>query len=726
MGAAGTPFLAAQTDVTTYHNDNARTGQYLTETLLTPASVQPGLFGKRFTYTVDGEVYAQPLYLSRVLIPGRGLHDVVYAATGHDSVYAFDADDPTGANAAPLWQVSFLNEAAGVTTVPSSDVNCTVIYPELGITGTPVIDAAAGTMYVIAETREPGPAYVFRLHALDVTSGAERPGSPVVIEAPGFVTAAHKHRGALLLANGTVYTSWSSHCDIGEYHGWLIAYDAATLQRTGVYNTTPQGNGASFWSGGGGPAADANGNLFVVSANGDFDANAGGTDYGDSVIKLSPNGLTVSDFFTPFNQLFLDGLDLDLGSSDAVLLPDSAGNAAHPHVLATAGKEGRVYLLDRDNLGHAQVSNDAGALAADPLFTTAILGSMAWFNGSLYVAGKNAPLESFAVSDAALNGTAIAKSSRLSGDLGAVPSISANGDRNGIAWTVTSDSVLAAFDATDLSELYDSSVQTGDELDSFVEFAVPTPANGKVYVGTIGSLSVYGALAPATPSIGAVANAASYSQKAVAPGSLVAIFGTALALNTAAAPSVPLPISLNDVSVTFNGIPAPLLYVSATQINAEVPAATPAGPVQVIVRVAGAASAPFSIPIQAAAPGIFLSAGVAAALDQDGLVNSAVHPAAAASIVSVFLTGDDDLDSNSVDGDPGSGQPASASGGTPEVVATLGGEAAALSYAGPAPGYAGLIQINMKIPALPAGVYPLVVTIDGQPSNIASLYVNGL
>src|SRR5579863_2048030 len=278
----------AQTGVLTYHNDNARTGRDLNEILLTPSNVKSGLFGKRLLRIGDEPVYAQPLYLPRVNIAGKGFHNVIFFATGHDTLYAFDADDDTGSNAEPLWQTSFIDPANGVTAVPAADVACDVIWPELGIIGTPVIDPVAGTIFLIAETKEPGPQYVFRLHAIDVSNGMERPDSPVVIQPPGFVPLAHKQRAALLLSNGVLYSPWSSNCDLGSYHGWVLAHDPSTLKLLNVFSDTPNGNGASFWNGGAGPAADASGNIYVVSANGDFNAGSGGTSYGDSVLKLEP------------------------------------------------------------------------------------------------------------------------------------------------------------------------------------------------------------------------------------------------------------------------------------------------------------------------------------------------------------------------------------------------------------------------------------------------------
>src|SRR5580658_8967464 len=300
-----------QVSVLTYHNDLARTGQNLNETILTPAAVSSGQFGQLFTDALDGQVYAQPLYVPQLNIPNKGTYNVIFVVTEHDSVYALDAD---GNAAAPLWHVSFIDPASGVITVPAASLTCTVITPEIGITGTPVIDASSGTLYVVAMTLEQfGQTYVQRLHALDIATGAEKPGSPVEIAAsvPGtgdgnttvtFQPWLYKERPGLLLLNGVVYTSWSSHCDSGNYHGWMIGYAAKTLQQVAACTSTPNWEAGSFWQSGAAPAADANGNIYVVSGNGTFDADSGGSDLGESVIKLSTsNGLTAADYFTPFN-----------------------------------------------------------------------------------------------------------------------------------------------------------------------------------------------------------------------------------------------------------------------------------------------------------------------------------------------------------------------------------------------------------------------------------------
>jgi uncharacterized protein (TIGR03437 family) len=716
---------AAQTSVVTYHNDNARTGQYLSEILLTPANVKPGSFGKRFSLPVDGAVYAQPLYLPRVKVAGKGLHNVLYVATGHDSLYAFDADDNSGANAQPLWKASFIDPARGIEPVPADDVGCQVIWPELGIVGTPVIDAAAGTIYLIAETKEPQNQYVFRLHAIDVTSGAERSGSPVVIQPPGFIPLSHKQRTALLLSKGVVYSSWGSNCDLGNYHGWVLAHDARTLKPVGVFNDSPDGNASSFWNGGAGPAADADGNIYVVSANGDFTAGSGGRDYGDSVVKLSPSPrMSVTDFFTPFNQDTLNLLDVDLGSTGVVLLPDAAGSPAHPHLLFTVGKEGRLYLLDRDDLGRAQQGSDASALASLLVLTHSVFGTAAYFNGSIYMAPELAPLVAFPVAGAVLRSTPSATASNSTGVLGASPSLSANGSQNGIVWIISSDSggTLRAYDAANLTELYNSNALSVDRLGVFTEFSVPTVAASKVYAGTAGSVAVYGELASDPPAIAAVTNAASYSTTAISPGALISLFGSGLAPDTATTPGVPLPLSLADVAVTINGVPAPVLYVSAHQVNAQVPFGILPGPATVVVRVTGVPSPAFTNTVQPAAPGIFTHAqGQAAVLNADGSVNTSANPAVVGTIVSLFLTGQGPVAQPVEDGDaPAAGTAVSA---TLPASATIGGVPADVRYAGLAPLYPGLAQMNLQIPPLASGTYPVVVKIGGVASNAAQLTV---
>ena len=357
---------AGGTSVLTFHNDNARDGANLTETTLTPANVNPTNFGKVASFAVDGYVYAQPLYASNLNVPGVGAKGVVFVATEHDSVYAFDAGAPTGA--APLWHDSFINPAAGVTTVPQADVISTDIAPEIGITGTPVIDAATNTLYVVAKTKEVTggvTSYVQRLHALDATTGAEKFGGPVVISAtvPGtgdgsvngavtFDPLRENQRSGLLLSNGVLYAAWASHGDNGPYHGWVMAYNAATLQQLAVFNASPDDGEAGIWMNGCGPSADAAGNLYLASGNGDFDANtAGGSSYGDSAIKLSPaslsgGGLAVSGLFQPLQPSHAQRhrRGLRLGRHDA---PARLGGLRRPPQPHDRRRQGRPDLPAR-------------------------------------------------------------------------------------------------------------------------------------------------------------------------------------------------------------------------------------------------------------------------------------------------------------------------------------------------------------------------------------------
>ena len=717
----------AQVQVVTYHNDNARTGQNLDELLLSPSNVKAGAFGKRFTQTVDGNVLAQPLYLPAVYIPGKGIHNVVYVATGHDSLYAFDADNATGPNAAPLWHVSFLDAASSVTSVPAADVNCFVAGTELGIVGTPVIDPATLTLYLVAETKEAGSRYVFRLHAISASNGAEKPGSPVEIQAAGFVPLQYKQRGALLLSRGVVYTSWGSNCDIEPYHGWILAFDASTLSLISVFNVTPDGAKGSFWNAGGGPAADADGNVYHMSANGDFD---GVKNFGDSFLRFSPApNMAISDYFTPFNQALLDVDDIDVGSSEPLLLPDSAGNAEHPHLVVGAGKEGRIYLLDRDHLGHAQYNVDSLAVQSLPELGHSLFGSMAYFEGHLYIATEYSPLRAYTIANASVGSAPSSSSSFQSNLLGAVPSISANAASDGIVWISPYDAsgLLQAYDAADLSkQLYSSATMPGDAPGSWAEFCVPTIADGKVFLGTANALIAYGLLNPATPVVAAAANAGSFQPDNAAPGALVSIFGSTLSLATASASAVPLPTSLADTTVTVNGLPGRLLYVSPTQINVELPYIIPPGPVSFVVTSAGAASTPFATHVSPAAPGIFTSAdGQAAALDNDDPASAidADHPAKVGSVVSLFFTGLGAVDIPVHAGEPGPLSPLAKA--VAKVAATVGGQPATIQFAGLAPGYAGLAQVNLVVPPLATGVYPVIIVVGDAVSNSALLNVSG-
>lgn len=730
--------LAAQVNVLTWQYDNTRAGANLNEIILTPANVNVARFGKLFSQPVDGQVYAQPLYVADVNIAGKGSHNTVFVATEHDSVYAFDADNASDANASPLWHVSFLNESEGVTTVPASDVGCGQVDPELGVTGTPVIDVATGTLYVVAMTKEQAggaPQYVQRLHALDIRSGAEKPGSPVVVQAtyPGtgeggstlvFAPKNYKQRPGLLLLNGVVYTAWSSHCDIGRYHGWLIGYDAQTLQQVSVYNNTPDGNQGSFWGGNAGPAVDNAGNIYLVAGNGAFDAQNGGRDLGESYIKLSaPGGLAVKDYFAPFNFANLNSRDLDIGSAGVALLSDEAGSQAHPHLMVGAGKEGRIYLLDRDDLGKWRSGSDSQIVQSIPGAIGPLFGNPAYFNRTVYFCGSGDNLKAFAISNASMIATPASQSATSFPSPGCVPSISASGSLNGIVWALDRGGLLRAYDAPNLAhELYNSNQNpTRDSLGATVKFTAPMIANGKVYAGTQSALAVYGLLAGSTAPL-TVTNAAGGQQGFVAPGSIISIYGSGLASDTESAAGYPLPKTLGNAAVTVNALSAPLYYVRAAQINAQIPFETPAGTATVTVSINGVPVGSADVTVQSTAPGLFLLAGpTAAVLNQDGSVNSATQPASAGSVIAAYVTGLGGVSNPVPTGASAPATPLSSTTGS--VSASFGGQNAFVQFAGLAPGFAGLYQVNVEVPALPPGQYALQIAIGNVASNTAPVAI---
>ena len=510
--SASAKVTAAYVGVLMYHNDVGSTGQNLNETILKPSNVNATQFGKLFSYPVDGAVYAQPLYVQSVTIPSQGAHNVVYVATQHDSVYAFDAD---GKSPNPLWHVSFLN-SPGVVPVPAPAPN---LYPglEIGIPSTPVIDGATGTLYVVAYTFEPPGVYVYRLHALDITTGAEKFGSPVVVQGTvsgtgvasdgeghvAFVPGKHLQRAALLLSNGTLYLAFASHDDSLPFNGWLFAFDSQMLKQTGVFNSAPNAWGAGIWQSGAGPVADAAGNVYLTTGNGAFDASMGGQDYGDSVVQFPPGGvLNVSGYFTPFDQANLAEGDLDLASGGVLVVPDQAG--PHPHLLIAGGKEGTVYVLDREDLGGYNPQDNSQIVQSVPKATTVgFFCTPAFWENNIYYMGIYDSLKQYQLTNGLLS-TPVAQSSAGFQYPGATPSISANGSTNGIVWAIDTSAnaqragpaVLHAFDATNVGqELYNTNqAATRDQPGGAVKFAVPTIFNGKVYIGTTSELDVYGLL----------------------------------------------------------------------------------------------------------------------------------------------------------------------------------------------------------------------------------------
>jgi hypothetical protein len=503
----------SQVAVATQHNDNYRTGQNTSETILTTANVNKTKFGKLFSQTVDGYVYAQPLYVPNVNIAGKGTHNVVYVATEHDSLYAFDADNNAGANTKPLWQVSFIDPAHGINVVTSGDVGCTDLVPEIGITGTPAIDLSTQTMYLVTKTKENG-KFVHKVHAIDITSGGEKFGGPVVVQATfkgtadGSNTVAfdpfrEAQRPGLLVQNGLVYVGWASHCDIGPYHGWVMAYDAKTLQQKSVWNATPNGGLGGFWQSGAGLAADTRNLLYLPSGNGTFDQDQKGKDYGDSIIKIgfsTAGKLVAKDYFTPHDQQFLSDTDTDLGSGGALLIPDRPGKK-NPLLLVQAGKEGTIYLINRNHMGKFNPNDDNQIVQNLPGAVGGMWSMPAFWNNSVYFGGVGDNLKMFSFDPVAglLSTTPSSNSSTFFNYPGTTPSISANGTSNGIVWALQTESnpeVLHAYDATNLStELYNTAQNaTRDKVGNSVKFVVPTVANGKVYVPAQKQISVYGLL----------------------------------------------------------------------------------------------------------------------------------------------------------------------------------------------------------------------------------------
>jgi hypothetical protein len=508
--------------VATYHNDNLRAGQNTVETVLTPDNVNARRFGKLYSFPVDGYVYAQPLYMPQVAIPGNGIHNIVIVATQHDSVYAFDAD---AAAPAPLWKASFINPDAGITPLSSSDVNASDIVPEIGITSTPVIDIGSGTLYVVAATKENGVFY-HRLHALDMTSGAEKFGGPRIIQAtyPGvaqdgndgvlsFASNFQLQRAGLLLSKGKIYIAFASNADYGLYHGWVIAYDATTMRQAGAWVTTPDGYQGGIWMSGCGPSADKDGNIYLSIANGPFDAfgEHPGNNVGDSIVKLRPSaqGLRLADFFTPYNQAKLAREDMDLGSTGVLLLPDQPG--AYPHLAVASGKNGHIYVMNRNRLGgyYPGAKSNSQLVQEIPGQLKQQMGTPAYWNGRIYFGAGISPqtdsIKAFGVRNGALSATPVSQTAAIFHITRSTVSISANGNSNGIVWAVDNDAyyttpqgpaVLHAYDARNLGrELYNSNQHGArDDPGQAAKFTVPTVANGKVFVGTANQLSVFGLL----------------------------------------------------------------------------------------------------------------------------------------------------------------------------------------------------------------------------------------
>jgi outer membrane protein assembly factor BamB len=499
---------APPTDVVTYKNDVARTGQNLTESVLKPVNVSAATFGLLRLLQVDGKVDAQPLYLSQLNV-GAATYNVVFVVTEHDSVYAFDSDSGT-----TLWHVSVLGSGESL----SDSHGCGQIVPEIGITSTPVIDRNAGphgALYLVAMSKDASSNYHQRLHALDVTTGAELFGGPTEITATyptasgstSFNPGQYAERAALLLAGGTLYTAWTSHCDAQPYSGWVIGFDPATLARTKVLNVAPNSHdtGPAIWMSGGGPAADTAGNVYLLTGNGAFetsmDANGfpSGQDYGNSFLRLAGSGpFVVADYFTMSNEVAESSADLDLGSGGGMLLPDmtDAGGTVR-HLMVGAGKDGNLYVVDRDSMGRFNSSGNQIWQELDGALPSGIYSTPAYFNGFVFYGDNGATLKAFAVTNARLSATPASQTSTQFGRPGTAAAVSANGTANGIVWAHenASSAVLHAYDATNLAhELYNSTQATGgrDSFGTGNKFITPTIADGKVFVGTTNGVAVFG------------------------------------------------------------------------------------------------------------------------------------------------------------------------------------------------------------------------------------------
>lgn len=565
-----TRLVLSDVSVLQYRNDDGNTGQNLLETTLTPSNVNPTDFGELYQYPVDGFVYAQPLYMANLAIPGQGTHNVVFVATENDSVYAFDADGNVGASGTPIWHDSFIDPAAGITTLDEYDVfGVSDLVPQVGITATPVIDPPTGAIYVVTKTKdmEDGVEHaVQELHALNVATGAEMFGGPVTIadttvnpdgsytynSGPSvagtgdgsvngvltFNALSQNERAALVLNNGVVYLSYSSHGDSYPNHGWILGYNAQTLQQTAVFCTTPNGSDGTIWGSGEGLAVDSQGNMYFVTGNGTFDTTLvpGSSDpsiefpsegdYGDSVVKIAadptstasnPNingwGLKVLDYFTPSDQESLNDNDTDYGSGGPLLLP---ATVTGPQVLLTAGKEGTIFVIDTDTgkMGEYSSSSNNVYQEIQNQLASGMWGTPVNFNGSVYYGPVNGNLEAFALqANNTLSSSPSSTSPESFGYPGADPAISANGSSDGILWAVDNSAyggqgpaVLYAYDATDLAnELYNSTdAGTRDQAGGAVKFTNPIITNGMVYVGGEYTLTIYGLLAgvvvPAEPS----------------------------------------------------------------------------------------------------------------------------------------------------------------------------------------------------------------------------------
>ncbi len=727
----------AQVNVLNVNYDNHQTGANLQETSLTPQMNWTN-FGKAGIYPVDGQVYAQPLYVTGVTT-GGATYNAVYVATMNNSIFAFNADAPQ--SPAPLWQVNL------GTAVPAGLFNFTDILPEIGILGTPAIDAVHQVLYAVADTLPSAASNpVFQLHALSLADGHEMYGGPVQIAASAPGTGAGSSNGSiafnaywqlqrpgLMLANGVLYIAFGSHADAGNYQGWMLAYNPSTLQEQAVYNSAPNGRQAAFWHSGRAPAIDGAGDVFAATGNGDWD---GVSNFGESVLHLSGLNLALLDWYTPEDWSNLNAQDWDVGSAGLILIPGT-------NYLLSGGKSGLLYLVNYDSMGHLG-ANTTSAVQGVQVNTWGLFDMVLWNNPSsgpvVYEYDPAGSLKAFQIVNNQINSTIISEYSPDNPSIYAGLSLSANGGQNGIVWLVTGNpntdddpATLYALDASNLDRvLWDSDLNgSRDQPGTFTKFVPPTIANGRVYVPTLSNaVVVYGPLntAPTAPAavISSVVNSASYLEGAVAPGELVTIFGANFGPTSDAQGQVDdsfVADTIGATQVTIGGIPAPLLFASPSQIDTVVPFGVTGTTAQIQIMYQGQPAVSATVPVQPASPAVFSmngeGGGQGAILNQDGSVNTHSNPAAPGSVVVLYATG------------AGITMPASQDGQIvtapyPEpmlpVSVSIYGLPAQVLYAGAAPGLvAGVLQINVIVPA-GAGPYTydqVVVTVGDYVSPSA-------
>lgn len=656
----------AQVNVLTANYDNSRTNSNNQETVLSPSNVNVAKFGKLATFPVDGQIYAQPLYAAGITIAGVK-RNVVYIATMHNSVYAIDADAPQ--SSAPLWQVNL------GPSVPAALFDFGDISPEVGILSTPVIDPARQVIYVVSDTLDSASQLPrFQLHALSLMNGMEVMNGPVTIAATAAGNGAGSsddgtlafdpflelQRPGLALANGEVYLGFGSHGDASNFHGWLFAYDASNLQHlVSILNTTPNGLGGSIWQSGRAPAIDDQGNIYVVTGNGDYD---GSSNFGESILRLSGSDLSLLDWHTPADWAELNPKDWDLGTTGAILVPGTN------QVLAGA-KSGLLYLVNRDSMGHLGPD-------ASPNFQRVQVNGWGLFNMALwasqsgpiiYLLEPSASLKAFQIVNGQIDSTMLSQYTPNPAVFYAGIAVSANAGMSGtgIVWLMAgnyasggSPGTLYALDASNLShELWDSNMNGGrDGLPSCAKFVAPTVVNGRVYVPTFSNgLAIYGLLNPAatttvtpvSPRLTAVVNGASLTAGAIAPGEVVAIYGEnfgspelSMAQMT---PAGTMATTLSGTQVWFDGLIAPLLYIAEDQLGAVVPFGLPTGVAQAQILSQGVLTSSLNVPVAQAAPALFSADGTGAGpgsiFNEDGSFNSALNPAARGSVVSLYATG---------------------------------------------------------------------------------------